>query len=243
MSRLFLIRHAQASFGSAEYDQLSPLGEEQARRLGAHWAGQGMMFDQVFVGPKRRHQHTAELVGEAVTQGGLPWPKPVALPEFDEYAGLEVFRTALPQLAKGAHGSSPLRRSGGFDPATLSSAVKFPAELLKIFQDSVARWVRGELSVPGVETWQEFRIRAQRGLEKVIEGSARGRRIAVFTSTGPVAAALDRAFGLSDERMIEASWQLRNTSVSEFLFSTPRFSLSMFNAVPHLNGADLITHI
>ena len=226
MSRLILVRHAQASFGSAEYDQLSPLGEEQARRLGAHWAAQGILFDQVFVGPKRRHQHTAELVGKAITQAGLTWPKPVALPELDEYAGLEVFRAALPELAK-----------AGFDP------VKFPAELLKTFQDCMARWVRGELSVPDVETWQEFRVRAQRGLEKLLEGSTPGRRIAVFTSTGPVAAALDRALGLSDERMIEASWQLRNTSVSEFLFSTPRFSLSMFNAVPHLTGADLITHI
>jgi broad specificity phosphatase PhoE len=237
MSRLVLVRHAQASFGSAEYDRLSTVGEEQARRLGTHWAGQGMVFDQVFVGPRRRHQHTAELVGEAVTQAGLPWPESVSLPELDEYAGLEVFRAALPQLA-----------TAGLDAATLSKAVKFPpatfpVELLKVFQDIMARWVRGELSVPGVETWPEFRRRARRGLDKVLDDTEHDRRIAVFTSTGPVAAALDRAFGLDDERMIEASWQLRNTSVSEFLFSTPRFSMSTFNALPHLTTARLVTHI
>jgi broad specificity phosphatase PhoE len=221
MSRLILVRHAQASFGSADYDQLSAVGEEQAKRLGAHWAGQGVVFDQIFIGPRLRHQRTAELVGAAFAQAGLPWPEAVSLPELDEYAGLEVFRAkAPPQLPQGSS-----------------------AELLKAFQDVMVRWVRGELSVPDVETWKEFRIRARRGLEKMLDGEAHGRQIAVFTSTGPVAAALDMAFGLDDERMFEASWQLRNTAVSEFVFSAPRFSLNMFNALPHLTTADLITHI
>jgi len=237
MSRLILVRHAQASFGSADYDQLSPVGEEQARRLGAHWAAQEMAFDQVFVGPRRRHQHTAELVGAAVVQGGLPWPEAVALPELDEYAGLEVFRASQPQLAK-----------TGFDPALLAAGVHHPPagssmDLLKTFQGIMTRWVRGELSVPGVETWKEFRIRARRGLEKMLDGAAHGRQIAVFTSTGPVAAALDLSFNLDDERMLEMSWQLRNTAVSEFVFSAPRFSLNIFNALPHLTTAELITHI
>jgi broad specificity phosphatase PhoE len=237
MSRLILVRHAQASFGSADYDQLSPVGEEQARRLGAHWATQEKVFDQVFIGPRRRHQRTAELVGAALVHSGLPWPEAVSLPELDEYAGLEVFRASLPQLAK-----------NGFDPATLAAVVHHPpaassTELLKVFQGIMARWVRGELAVPGVETWKEFRIRARRGLEKMLDGSARGRQIAAFTSTGPVAAALDLSFNLDDERMLEMSWQLRNTAVSEFVFSEPRFSLNIFNALPHLTTTELITHI
>lgn len=237
MSRLILVRHAQASFGSADYDQLSPVGEEQARRLGAHWAAQEMAFDQVFVGPRRRHQRTAELVGAALVHSGLRWPESVSLPELDDYAGLEVFRASLPELAK-----------TGFDPATLAAGVLHPpaassTELLKVFQGIMARWVRGELNVPDVETWKEFRLRARRGLEKMLDGAGRGRRIAVFTSTGPVAAALDLSFKLDDERMLEMSWQLRNTAVSEFVFSSPRFSLNIFNALPHLTAAELITHI
>jgi broad specificity phosphatase PhoE len=237
MSRLILVRHAQASFGSADYDQLSPVGEEQARRLGEHWAAQQTVFDQVFAGPRRRHQRTAELVGATLIQAGLPWPEVVPLPELDEYAGLEVFQASLPQLMK-----------NGFDPATLVAGVRHlptgsSAELLKMFQGTMERWVRGELSVPGVETWKEFRIRARRGLEKMLDGAARGRQIAVFTSTGPVAAALDLSFNLDDERMLEMSWQLRNTAVSEFVFSAPRFSMNIFNALPHLTTADLITHI
>ena len=232
-----MVRHAQASFGRAEYDQLSPVGEEQARRLGAHWASVGTVFDQVFIGPRQRHRRTAELVGAAFVQAGLPWPEAVSLPELDEYAGLEVFRASLPQLTE-----------SGFDAATLTAGFSHrPAasstELLKKFQDTMVLWVSGELTVPGVETWREFRSRARRGLEKMVEGTAHGLRILAFTSTGPVAAAVDRAFDLDDERMLEVSWQLRNTAVSEFIFSNPRFSLSTFNALPHLIAPGLITLI
>jgi broad specificity phosphatase PhoE len=94
-----------------------------------------------------------------------------------------------------------------------------------------------------VETWQEFRLRARRGLDTLIAAGTGGRQIAVFTSTGPVAVALDLAFGLDDERLMETSWQVRNTSVSEFLFAPPRFSLSVFNALPHLPPGELVTHI
>ncbi len=31
MSELYLVRHAQASFGAANYDQLSDLGHQQSR--------------------------------------------------------------------------------------------------------------------------------------------------------------------------------------------------------------------
>jgi len=77
----------------------------------------------------------------------------------------------------------------------------------------------------------------------MVEGTAHGLRILAFTSTGPVAAAVDRAFNLDDERMLEVSWQLRNTAVSEFVFSNPRFSLNTFNALPHLAAPELITLI
>ena len=37
MGTLYLVRHGQASFGAANYDQLSPRGLEQSQRLGAYW--------------------------------------------------------------------------------------------------------------------------------------------------------------------------------------------------------------
>ena len=42
MSELYLVRHAQASFGAANYDQLSDLGHQQSRWLGDHLGMRGM---------------------------------------------------------------------------------------------------------------------------------------------------------------------------------------------------------
>ena len=36
MAHIHLIRHGQASFGAADYDQLSDLGHRQSVRLGEH---------------------------------------------------------------------------------------------------------------------------------------------------------------------------------------------------------------
>ena len=42
---LLLVRHGQASFGAADYDQLSGRGVEQSRRLGDWLADGGHRFD------------------------------------------------------------------------------------------------------------------------------------------------------------------------------------------------------
>ena len=42
VSRILLVRHGQASFGAADYDQLSPTGHEQSRVLGAALAARGV---------------------------------------------------------------------------------------------------------------------------------------------------------------------------------------------------------
>jgi phosphohistidine phosphatase SixA len=52
---LFLVRHAQASFLSQNYDQLSARGETQARLLGEYWAKHNVAFDRVCSGPAVRH--------------------------------------------------------------------------------------------------------------------------------------------------------------------------------------------
>ena len=44
MSRLFLIRHAQASFLSENYDQLSDHGIDQAKILGESLASNEIIF-------------------------------------------------------------------------------------------------------------------------------------------------------------------------------------------------------
>src|SRR5579864_3164503 len=98
MGRLLLIRHAQASLHDQNYDKLSAIGEEQARRLGQYWVRQKVVFDRVYTGPRLRQRHTGRIVADAYRDAGLPFPEPVVIQEFDEYQGGAVLEHGLPQL-------------------------------------------------------------------------------------------------------------------------------------------------
>ena len=64
MGTLYLVRHGQASFGAADYDNLSELGHRQAVRLGEYWRERGMRFDAVITGTLKRHRQTWEGIAE-----------------------------------------------------------------------------------------------------------------------------------------------------------------------------------
>ena len=66
MGTLYLVRHGQASFGAADYDQLSELGKRQSLRLGQYLGQRGIAFDAVFTGTLKRHAQT----WEGIAQGG-----------------------------------------------------------------------------------------------------------------------------------------------------------------------------
>src|SRR5215467_9215028 len=98
MSRLFLVRHGQASFLERNYDKLSTRGEQQSRILGEYWAGLNVRFDRVFSGPRVRQRETARIVGEACKSAGVHWPEPIVLETFDEFQAELVIERSLPAL-------------------------------------------------------------------------------------------------------------------------------------------------
>lgn len=235
MSTLVLVRHAQASFLEEEYDRLSAQGEVQAARLGEYLAAQGIRVDQVFTGPRRRHIHTAQLVGRAVRNSGGGWPDAVTMPEWDEHQVDRLMLEHAPALAAEHPRLQPLVQAA-------QSAVS-PAERARSFQrlfEGVAElWVTSAAAHPQIEPWDAFCARVRAGLDTVIAQPGRGRRVLVFTSVGAITVALQRAMGCDDRTALTTGWRVWNTSVSEFAFSGDRFTLDRFNALPHLpNPAD-----
>lgn len=248
MGLLYLIRHGQASADGEDYDRLSPLGVEQGRVLGEFWAGRGLTFDRVFVGPRRRHRGTHDAVAEVYRRRGLPWPEPELLPELDEHHGQKIFESYLARLLP----SEPSRE-----------------RFLAMYMEQNRQWVRGEIETPPeLEPWAAFRTRVAAGLAKLTSGGPpfqksgpedrgpRGRNVATFTSGGAVATAVGQALGLDDEKIIELSWRVRNAAVSELLFSSSggaapsdsrrpasRLTLHTFNTIPHLTEPRLLTYI
>ncbi len=58
MASIYLIRHGQASFGAANYDQLSTLGQRQADVTGQFLSTTGLKIDAAVAGTLSRQQET-----------------------------------------------------------------------------------------------------------------------------------------------------------------------------------------
>ena len=237
MSSLYAVRHGQASFQGDDYDQLSARGVEQARRLGVHWAALNLIFDQVYVGPRRRHRQTLDAVSAVYRERGLNWPEPIELAELDEHSGQDVLSRSLPDLMQRDPAIREMKEQRRQDSKTAQR------DYLRLFQKVTRMWVRRELGLPDLEAWQEFRGRVHRGLKKITEAAGSKKKVAAFSSGGPAAAAVGVALNLDDEKTLELSWVVRNAAYTEFLFSRGRFSLVTFNAVPHLTSPRLVTFI
>ena len=226
MSLLHVVRHAQASFFGDDYDVLSDLGREQAAALGRAWARAGMRLDRVLIGPRRRHRHTASVVGDELRRAGLPWPEPDVVAAFDEHQGPLVVEREL--------GPPPARDD---DQAR--------RKYFRDFQDVTERWIRGLVrDMDDLESWAAFRSRIDAGLDAIVgQDGGGGVQVAVFTSGGPMAAAVGRALDLDDTTVLGLAWRIRNTSISELLFSGGRLALHTFNTIGHLDETRLVTYV
>jgi broad specificity phosphatase PhoE len=238
VSRIFLVRHAQASFGERDYDKLSATGYSQARLLGEYWAKREVVWDRVITGPRVRQKDTAGIVGEAYRKAGLGFPEPEVDLGFDEYHGDQVMERGLPGLV--ARDAEVRRLYEAFESS--GSAGSRMRNFQKLFEAVIGRWVEGEIPVEGIESWPDFCARVQRGLAGVAGGDGRGQQVAIITSGGPISVAMQRALELTAQNTLRVAWMVRNCATSEFLASGARFTLSSFNEVPHLDDAALLTY-
>jgi broad specificity phosphatase PhoE len=238
VSRVLFTRHAQASSFEANYDKLSALGKAQSRQLGDYWAQRKVIFQRVCSGPRVRQRETARIVGEAYHKSGLRVPEPVVIEEFDEYQGDAVLERSLPRLLKNDKELQKLHAALGNSAGPKERHRGFQ----KLFEAVISQWVAGEISVPGVETWPEFCARVNAGISRFISQAPPSEVAVIFTSGGSIAVAMQRALNLSPQDTLRVAWMSRNCSYSEFIFSGDRFTLSAFNAFPHLDDPSMLTY-
>ena len=243
MTRIILVRHAQASFSVDpsvafdNYDQLSPLGLEQADALGDEFVRSELVFDHVYVGPALRHGQTADAVAAAYSRNDLIWPDPVSIKQLEEHSGAQVVGNALsrPEYA----GLRDAIQAPGSDSRERARAY------FSAFRQIMRSWARGELptGVDVTESWQAFRARVERGIGRIVADVGRGATVGVFTSGGPIGSTVASVLGLDDEQAMEFAWAVQNTTVTEFVFREDRLSLKSFNAQPRFSSVELVTYV
>lgn len=166
MGVILLVRHGQASWGAADYDNLSDAGHEQARITGRALAARGLTPTRVVCGSMRRHRQTAEgalaaagWTVESTTDDG--WN------EFDHVQMLEVHGAPEGGSAEGGAQLTRQDFDAWFDAAT-------------------ERWTSGEYDHDYDEPFFTFTSRVEAALRRTAAGLGSGDAAVVFTSGGPI---------------------------------------------------------
>lgn len=214
MGTLYLVRHAQASFGTDDYDRLSPLGHRQAQQLGAYWRARGLAFDTAITGTLRRHRETLQGIAQ-----GLQWqPVPLELPGLNEYDSDAVLATVHP---------------GPLPPALTPEDYRHHFRLLR---DGLARWMAGRAQPAGMPSYPDFVAGIVAALDHVRTQCS--GNVLMVSSGGPIATVVGHVLGTPPETTVELNLRIRNSAVTEFAFTPKRHMLVTYNTLPHLDAGE-----
>ena len=201
---LLLVRHGQASYGAADYDNLSERGHEQSRRLGDWLVRGGHRFKAVVVGGMRRHRQTAEGVAAAFAAQGLELPDAVADDGFAEFDHEAVFSTWLNRNAD--------------HPVAIASRSGKPRDVGAMLQAALLAWARDELpDLP--ESWSAFGQRVQSAASAASSLIARLGSLTLFSRKRGRSASGNRAIA----RHLRITIQLHGRSGLSTALRTHRF--------------------
>lgn len=224
MPGVLLIRHAQASFGSADYDVLSEHGHAQVQALVAGLEARGVRATRVVCGDLQRQRDTAEPCAAAA---GLTAEID---PRWNEYSDRDI-------LAHHAEVPAGLNHESG--DAALDSR-QFQA----ILNDALHAWVAAGADGPCDEPHPAFASRAQDALRGLVDGLGRGE-VAIAVSSGGVIAALVAAImGLAPGAMVALNHVAINAAITKLTVGRGGISVISINEHGHLEtgAGSLVTY-
>lgn len=217
-SELFLVRHAQASFGSGDYDRLSELGHRQARWLGEHFRSRQLAFDRVICGHMLRHRETAAGIFQGL---GHDFSGPDLDPSWNEFDFEAIIRGYL-----------------DLHPGQQLAADAPVGSFSRLLRNALQAWTEDRLPGPLPERWRQFERRVRAGLAAATAHAGDGRRILLVSSGGAIATALSHVLHAPASAMVHMNLQLRNSSISQLYFNARAMHFAGYNHVPHLDHPD-----
>ena len=228
MGVILLVRHGQASWGAADYDQLSDLGTQQAEVLGGWLARAGIRPTRLVGGSLRRHRQTVEAMVKGAEGAGEDlgdaWGADDLLvdPGWDEYDHVQLLDVygvdrGVPQ--------APTGRS----------------ELDAWFDAAVERWVAGAHDGDYPVSFPDFTDRVDGALRRTCEAAGSGETVVVVTSGGPIGWAVTTLLDAATPTWQRLNPVLVNASVSKLAVGGRGTTAVSFNEHGHL-PADLVTY-
>jgi broad specificity phosphatase PhoE len=211
---LYLVRHGQASFGAADYDNLSELGAEQAQLLGKWFADAQVKPTRLIAGGLRRHQQTSRAWAQGFTEKGgvLPDASFHSIdPRWNEYDHEDIF-------GKGTK---------AFGLEGMANKEMSKRDFQKLFEKAITRWISGQHDAEYTEPWNSFHGRCAAALAEVKQ--MRGETVVVFSSGGAIGATVAHVLGLPATQAMQFNYLIANCSVSRIIYRDDEASLASFN--------------
>ena len=211
MGTVYLVRHGQASFGAADYDQLSELGTRQCHALGQYLAERGVAFEAVLRGSLRRHAQSLD----ALTQGYGTLPTAQEWPGLNEYDSEALIRAIHP---------GPLAKP--------DSPEVYRAHF-RLLRDALAAWMAGRVAPVGMPSYADWVAGITAALDHV--RAKHTGNVLVVSSGGPISTVVGQVLNTPPQTTIELNLRIRNSALTELAYTPKRHMLVAYNHLPHLD--------
>jgi broad specificity phosphatase PhoE len=210
MPSLLLIRHGQASYGTADYDVLSERGHEQAAAVHRALTRSGVEPAWLLSGSLQRQLGTA-----------APWGGDVRVDaRWNEYDADDILRH---------HSASAARLEGGDAPSS--------TDFQRVLDEGMLAWMAAGAGGGAAEVWPAFHDRVRDALHDATSALGKGETGVVFTSGGVIALVCVLVLGIAPELVPVLNRTSVNASVTRLISGRRGLSLLAFNEHGHLDPA------
>lgn len=216
MPTAILVRHGQASFGSSNYDVLSPVGHQQAELVGTALA-ERVAPAALVTGSLARQRDTASSL---IKSAGFDLVPRVDV-RWDEYDHTMMLKVHAGRLGAFRTGVQAAFGSGQAVQLALETALH--------------HWIASGSDASAGLTWRQFQDGAVAALDEALSGPS---PVVVVTSGGVIAAVCAHLLALDAGGFVKLNRVGVNTGITTVVRGRSGTSLLSFNEHAHLAGAD-----
>lgn len=214
MARFYLVRHGQASFGSDDYDKLSPLGHQQSQWLGAYFKQRGIQFDAVVCGDLIRHQETVEgILSGLGTNITMDIKAGLNELDFEQISRVYATQQALAMPTKEAP----------------------PSEFYRLLKSALVAWQQEEIAAAALQTWSEFSHGVSSAFVQIQQQYHSHNNVLIVSSGGVIGTFVHQLLQTPPQMMVELNMQAYNSGITQGFFNQKVYRLGTFNHVSHLD--------
>jgi broad specificity phosphatase PhoE len=106
----------------------------------------------------------------------------------------------------------------------------------RLLREGLGAWMAASAQPEGMPSYADFLAGVTGALDHV--RTTHSGNVLLVSSGGPISTAVGQVLGMAPAATIELNLRIRNSAVSEFVFTPKRHMLLTWNTLPHLDAAE-----